>query len=106
MIWPLSYATGLIVPLMMTLAAVVTVTVIVAWTRTLSVSALVIPVIAVTITVVLVTLMMSVMAFVPGVFLRLCVCFWSALLLGLGGLWGGEVEDLSELPTRYPAGRV
>lgn len=101
MIWPLSYATDLDVSLMLALATVVTVA------RTLSVSALVVPVITVTITSVLVTLMMAVMAFMPGVFLwrcwvLLCVCFWSALLQGLSGLWG-EKKDLSEkIPTYYP----
>lgn len=71
----------------------VTVSVSVISAGTLSVSALVIPVMSVA--VVTVTLVMIVMALVPGVvlwrcYVRLCVCFWSALLSGLGGLLGGE----------------
>lgn len=62
--------------------------------RTLCVSALAIPMITVTITMVPVTMVMKVMAFMPSfcsrcyAIIRLCIGFWSALLLGLCGLWG------------------
>lgn len=90
MICRLRYAAVLCVLVRLTLATVVTVTVTSA--RILSVSALVIAVIAVTITMVMTVMMtgnaitlMTVMAFMPGVFLlrccgHLCVCFWNTLL--------------------------
>lgn len=98
-------------PLMVTSVTVVTVIVIEAVSvsvsvisaGTLSVSALVIPVVSVA--VVTVTLVMTVMALVPGVvllrcYVHLCVCFWSALLSGLSGLWGGGGKSFNEnMPT-------
>lgn len=96
-------------PLMVTSVTVVTVIVIEAVSVSvisagaLSVSALVIPVVSVA--VVTVTLVMTVMALVPGVvllrcYVHLCVCFWSALLSGLSGLWGGGGKSFNDnMPT-------